>query len=72
MHTVAIEHIAPMEAVDLKNQLLAAGLQIDRDFEWEYRAARYDNDGFSAVAPRMALFRFTNAATATFYHLKWK
>ena len=71
MHTVTIEHIAPMAAVDLKNQLLAAGLEINRDFVWEYRAATYDNDGYSAVTPRMALFRFANAATATFYQLKW-
>ena len=71
MHTVTIEHIGPMEAVDLKNQLIAAGLRLSQDFEWEYCAARYDNDTYSAISPRMALFRFTDPAMATFYQLKW-
>lgn len=60
-----------MQAIELKNQLLAAGLVLDQDFEWEYRQATYDNDGFSAVTPKLASFKFAQAAMATFYKLKW-
>jgi hypothetical protein len=71
MHRVRIEHIAPMAAIELKDQLLADGLVINRDFVWEYRQATYDNDGFTAVTPKQATFSFFKPAMATFYQLKW-
>ena len=71
MHTVRIEHIAPMAAVGLKNQLTASGLVIDQDFTWRYTQARYDNDGYSAVTPKQVTFEFRDPAMATFYQLKW-
>ena len=71
MHTVTIEHIAPMAAVDLKDQLIAGGLIMHHDFTWEYHTAHYDNDGYSAVTPRRVIFRFRDPAMATFYQLKW-
>jgi len=60
-----------MAAIDLKNQLLAAGLIIDQDFIWEYRQATYDNDGYNAVTPKQATFEFQDPSMATFYQLKW-
>ena len=60
-----------MAAIELKNQLLAAGLIIDQDFSWCYTQATYDNDGFNAVTPKQALFEFQDPALATFYQLKW-
>lgn len=71
MHRVVIEHIGPMEAVGLKNQLLEVGLIINQDFIWEYRHATYDNDGFTPVTPKQVTFNFTDAPLATFYKLKW-
>jgi hypothetical protein len=71
MHSVRIEHIGPVEAIELKNQLLKDGLSINQDFVWEYNQARYDNDGFSAVAPKQATYKFFDASLATFYQLKW-
>jgi hypothetical protein len=71
MHTVRILHISPVDAIDLKNQLLGAGLIIDQDFVWKYRQATYDNNGFSAVAAMQATFEFQDPALATFYQLKW-
>ena len=61
----------PMAGVELKNQLIADGLAHHQDFEWSYHAAQYDNDGFSAVAPRRVIFEFRDATLATFYQLKW-
>ena len=60
-----------MAAIDLKNQLLAAGLVIDQDFTWRYAQAQYDNDGYSAVTPKQVVFEFHDPALATFYQLKW-
>jgi hypothetical protein len=60
-----------MAAIELKNQLLAAGLVIDRDFVWEYHQARYDNDGFTPVDPKQVTFSFFEPSLATFYRLKW-
>jgi hypothetical protein len=71
MYRVRIEHIGPVEAIELKNQLLKDGLSINQDFVWEYHQARYDNDGFTPVAPRQATFTFVQASLATFYQLKW-
>lgn len=61
-----------MAGVELKNQLIEDGLVHHQDFEWSYHAAHYDNDGFSAVTPRMVIFEFCDSALATFYSLKWK
>jgi hypothetical protein len=71
MHRVRIEHITPITAIDLKNQLLTAGLVIGQDFNWRYTPAHYDNDGHSAVTPKEATFEFQDPALATFYQLKW-
>lgn len=71
MYRVVIEHISPVRAIELKDQLLAAGLKINQDFSWEYRQATYNNDGFSAVTPKLVAFNFIEAPVATFYKLKW-
>ena len=71
MHRIRIEHVGPVEAIELKNQLLKDGLSINQDFVWEYRQATYDNDGFTPVTPRQATYTFFDASIATFYQLKW-
>lgn len=71
MHRVRILHITAQEAIDLKNQLLQSGLQLDQDFTWAYHQATYDNDGYTAVNPRQVTFDFAKAPMATFYQLKW-
>lgn len=71
MHRVTILHISPVDAIELKDQLVAAGLVMDQDFTWEYHQARYDNDGFTAVTPKQATFSFFEPSLATFYQLKW-
>jgi len=60
-----------MAAIDLKDQLLASGLIINRDFTWEYRQATYNNDGYTAVDPKQVIFSFFEPSLATFYQLKW-
>jgi len=60
-----------MAAIELKNQLLAAGLVIDRDFVWEYCPATYDSNGYAEVSSKQATFSFFEPLLATFYQLKW-
>jgi hypothetical protein len=71
MHRVRIDHISPIDAIELKNQLLKDELVINKDFVWEYRQSTYDNDGYDAVTPKQVIFEFQDPALATFYQLKW-
>ena len=70
MYTVRVDNIEVFDALDLKNQLLLAGLVRDRDFEWAWITADYDTvEGWTRQ--KHAEFRFTDPALATFYQLKW-
>ncbi len=62
--------VYPQEAIALKDQLLAAGLEQGQDFTWAYSSAEYDNFS-SSVRNRRTVFRFSDPAVATFYQLKW-
>ena len=70
MHSVRVSNIEVYDAIDLKNQLLLAGLVIDQDFEWGWITAEYNNvEGWARR--KHAEFRFHDPALATFYQLKW-
>ena len=70
MYTVRVDNIEVFDALDLKNQLLLAGLVRDRDFEWAWITAEYDQ--FTGwTRQKHAEFRFTDPSLATFYQLKW-
>lgn len=73
MTPVRILHVSAVQALELRDQLLAAGLIMDRDFEWEYRQAEYDLNVLfgDAVTPRQVEFRFQDPMMATYYQLKW-
>jgi hypothetical protein len=70
MHTVRVDNIEVFDALDLKNQLLLAGLVRDQDFEWAWITADYNAvEGWTRQ--KHAEFRFADPAQATFYQLKW-
>ena len=69
MHTVRVSNIEVFDAIDLKNQLLLAGLVIDQDFEWAWITADY-NDAEGWTKQKHAEFQFKDPAFATFYQLK--
>ena len=70
MHTVRVHNIEVVAAIDLKNQLLQAGLVIEQDFEWAWITAEYNNvEGWTRQ--KHAEFRFRDPALSTFYQLKW-
>jgi hypothetical protein len=68
---ITILHINAVRALELRDELLDAGLGQDRDFEWEYHQAQYDNFSYDAVTPRHVVFRFQDAKLATYYQLRW-
>lgn len=70
-YEVVLLDVYPHEAIALKDQLLAAGLDQGKDFTWAYSSAEYDNFSSSAVRNRRTVFRFSDPAVATFYQLKW-
>lgn len=71
MTSIEILHVGAVRALELRDQLLDAGLVQDQDFEWAYYQAEYDNFSADAVVPRHVAFRFQDAKLATYYQLKW-
>ena len=70
MYTVRVSNIEVFDALELKNQLLLAGLVIERDFTWAWITADYNAvEGWTRQ--KHAEFRFHDPALATFYQLKW-
>lgn len=70
-HKVELLDLSAMDGVFLKDDLVRSGLYLNVDFSWSYHAAHYDNFGHEAVIPKRVVFSFKDAATATFYQLKW-
>lgn len=71
MTPVTIEHVNAVQALELRDQLLDAGLVQHVDFEWAYHQAVYDHDNFSSGVPRQVIFQFQNPTLATFWQLKF-
>ena len=70
-YQVILQDVYPHEAIEYKNQLMASGLVQEQDFVWSYYSAEYDNFSHDAVRNRQTVFRFRDAALASFYQLKW-
>lgn len=69
MSRIVLVHVDAQQAVALKNILLADGLILHEDFEWQYCPTR--SDGFTTEEPRQVIFDFKDPVLATFYQLKW-
>ena len=71
MPSVVIYDVRASLAIDMKNMLIADGLQMDQDFTWYYQQARWDNFSHEPSVPTCVIFHFENPALATYYQLKW-
>jgi hypothetical protein len=60
------------QALELKDQVLAAGLVLHEDFSWEYRPDPYDGYDDSLHAHPEARFIFRDAAQETFFRMKFE
>jgi hypothetical protein len=69
-YPVTVSPITVVEAIELKNNLLMSGLDMNKDFVWAYKQAEWDN--MTGNTPSMAKYGFRDPALATFYKLKWQ
>jgi len=60
------------QAVDLKDQILDAGLVLHEDFSWEYLPDPYDGYNDSLHAHPEARFTFRDPAQETFFRMKFE
>jgi hypothetical protein len=60
------------QAVELKDQILAAGLILHQDFSWEYRPDPYDGYDDTLHAHPEARFIFRDPAQETFFRMKFE
>ena len=57
------------QALDLKQQVLDAGLILHEDFTWEYRPDPYDGYNDSLHAHPEVIFIFRDSANETFFNM---
>jgi hypothetical protein len=60
------------QALDLKQQVIDAGLVLHEDFSWEYRPDPYDGYDDSLHAHPEARFVFRDSAQETFFRMKFQ
>lgn len=60
------------QAVELKDQILAAGLVLHQDFSWEYRPNPYDGYDDTLHAHPEARFIFKDPAQETFFRMRFE
>jgi hypothetical protein len=60
------------QALDLKQQVIDAGLVLHEDFSWEYRPDPYDGYDDSSHAHPEARFVFRDSAQETFFRMKFE
>jgi hypothetical protein len=67
---VAIPGITADRMLEIVRDLKKQGLVVNRDFNFRYQPAQYDNDGWSQVTPKQCVFTFVNEKYATLFILK--
>ena len=60
------------QALELKQQVLAAGLILHEDFSWEYIPDYYDGYDDSSHSHPEARFIFRDPAQETFFRMKFE
>jgi hypothetical protein len=60
------------QALELKEQILEAGLTLNEDFTWEYRPDPYDGWDDSLHAHPEVRFIFRDPAQETFFRMRFE
>jgi hypothetical protein len=60
------------QAMDLKEQLVVAGLVLHEDFSWEYIPNQYDGYDDTSHSHPEARFIFRDPAQETFFRMKFE
>ena len=60
------------QALDLKEQVVAAGLVINEDFTWEYIPNHYDGYDDTSHSHPEVIFIFRDPAQETFFRMRFE
>ena len=71
MIEVVVKHLQPSEVIELVRELRSQGLVQGKDFDFAFRQAKYNNDGWEAVTPGQTVFSFYSEKYATLFALKY-
>lgn len=69
---IAIPVKNAQQALDLKQQILDAGLILHEDFSWEYVPNQYDGYNDSSHTQPMAKFIFRDPVQETFFRMRFQ
>ena len=72
MTQVTLTHRRPDDILQIVKALREQGLVQDKDFNFAYSPAKYDNDGWDFVQPEQTVFTFHDPKWATWFILRWK
>lgn len=59
------------EVMEIVRELRASGLVQGTDFDFEYKPAHYDNDGWQAITEKLTVFRFYKDKYATLFAIRY-
>jgi hypothetical protein len=68
---VVLANITPDQMLDIVRDLKKQGLVLERDFNFRYQPAQYDNDGWSQITSKRCIFTFTDEKFSTLFILKY-
>lgn len=72
MVSITLPGVKAAQAIELVNELKAAGLILNQDFEWNFHQTTLNKvDGKTELRKRYCEFKFRDPKLATFYALKW-
>ena len=69
---VVLANITPDQMLDIVRDLKKQGLVLERDFNFRYEPAHYDNaGGWGQLTPKQCVFTFTDEKFSTLFILKY-
>jgi len=71
MIEVVIKHTDAGRIMEIVRELRAQGLDVGVDFDFNYRPAVYNSDGWEAVSPKQTVFTFYREKWATWFVLRY-
>lgn len=71
MISVSIYKDSPNRVIDIVQELRDRGYVQGKDFDFAYKPAVYNNDGYEQVSPKHTEFKFYTEQLATWFALKY-
>jgi hypothetical protein len=68
---VVLSNTTADQMLAIVKELKSQGLMLNKDFNFRYEPAQYDNDGWSQITGKQCVFTFTKEKYATLFILKY-